>query len=191
MSQLDPTSQRHLMTIWNSAERAGRLVDELLNFSRLGRLEIKRDLVPLRDVVVDARAQVESEAERKFKVDWRIEELSDVVGDRSMLLLVFVNLLSNAIKYSMNSASPTIRIYQPSSPTEVIVAVADNGIGFDMAYVDKLFGIFQRLHVPGEFDGIGIGLANVKTIVTKHGGRVWAEGKPGEGATFYVALPKN
>jgi len=132
------------------------------------------------------------EADRGRSIRWKIDELPTVAGDPAMLQLVFTNLLSNAVKYSRTRENATIEIGSRNGPgDESVVYVKDNGVGFDMAYANRLFGVFQRLHRAEEFEGTGIGLANVQRIVSRHGGRVWAESEPGKGATFYVALPND
>ena len=124
------------------------------------------------------------------KLQLEIEPLPPATGDRAMMHQVFVNLLSNAIKFSRTNETPRIKVGATVKDDETIYYVKDNGVGFDMQFVDKLFGVFQRLHSVNEFEGTGIGLAIVKRIITRHGGRVWAEGKVNEGATIYFALPK-
>ena len=119
-----------------------------------------------------------------------IAQLPPALGDRSLLKQVWVNLIGNALKYSAKIAQPRVEVGARSDGAQTVYWVRDNGAGFDMRYADKLFGVFQRLHRAEEFEGTGIGLAIVQRVVTRHGGRVWAEGKPGEGACFYFALPK-
>jgi light-regulated signal transduction histidine kinase (bacteriophytochrome) len=124
-------------------------------------------------------------------IRWRIPELPTVAGDRAMLRIVLVNLISNAVKFTRPRAQTEIEIgCLPGQETETVVFVRDNGVGFDMQYADKLFGVFQRLHQADEFEGTGIGLANVRQVINRHGGRTWAEGKADGGATFYFSLPR-
>ena len=138
----------------------------------------------------DVRAMLSSDPGAQ-KVQWDVGQLPVVEGDENMLRTVWQNLLSNAIKYSSTTEAPRIRVRAEADPNnrEWVFSVADNGVGFDMAYADKLFGVFQRLHKASDFPGTGIGLANVRRIVARHQGRVWAEGSPGAGATFCFTLP--
>ncbi len=188
-AQLDTGSKRYLRLISESAVKMGELIDSLLVFSRMGRTEMLHTRVDLNAVVRAAQRDVVQSDPARL-VEWAIEPLPDVRGDPSMLQLVFTNLLSNAFKYSRTRKDARIEIgRQNGSPKEAIVFVRDNGVGFDMTYANRLFGVFQRLHRAEEFEGTGIGLANVQRIVARHGGRVWAESELGKGATFYVALP--
>jgi PAS domain S-box-containing protein len=189
--RLDQKEVRYVKTIVAAASRMGRLIDDLLAFSRMGRRPIEHRRVSLADVVRDAREDV-PDAVAATAVAWTVHPLPEVEGDPALLRQVFVNLLSNAVKYSGARPDPAVEVgIQPGEPDETIIYVRDNGVGFDMAYVDKLFGVFQRLHSSDAFEGTGIGLANVKRIVHRHGGRVWAEGAVDAGATFYVSLPQN
>lgn len=188
-ADLDPDRKRYLRLISESAVKMGDLIDSLLVFSRMGRAEMLHTRVDLNAVVRTAQRDV-MEADPARNVDWVIRPLPEVSGDPSMLQLVFTNLLSNAFKYSRTRPDARIEIgSQNGSSSEAVVFVRDNGVGFDMVYANRLFGVFQRLHRAEEFEGTGIGLANVQRIVARHGGRVWAESEVGKGATFYVALP--
>lgn len=189
---LDDQSRGYLEKIVLSANRMGRLIDDLLSFSRMARTDMVSHRVSLNDLVRQSVQEVSvSRGAQAKPVDWRIGRLPDVEGDQAMLRQVVLNLLSNAVKYSATNGAPIITIDSMASERpEVIVFVRDNGVGFDMQYAHKLFGVFQRLHGIEDFEGTGIGLANVKRIIVRHGGRVWAEGAVGQGATFYVALPK-
>jgi signal transduction histidine kinase len=181
--------KRYLGLISASAVKMGELIDSLLVFSRMGRAEMLHTRVDLNAIVRTASGDV-IQSDPARTVNWIIHPLPEVAGDPSMLQLVFTNLLSNAFKYSRTRSDATIEIgCQRGAPGEIVVFVRDNGVGFDMAYAGRLFGVFQRLHRAEEFEGTGIGLANVQRIVARHGGRVWAESEPGKGATFYVALP--
>jgi signal transduction histidine kinase len=187
----DERGRHYLHTITKSANHMARLIDDLLAFSRLGRGELAKCRVDLNAVVREVRAQVmEHEVAASRIVDWQIADLDEVKADPALLRQVFVNLLSNALKYSAPRDRTRIEVAtETGDDGTIVVLVRDNGIGFDMAYKDRLFGVFQRLHRADEFDGTGIGLANVKRIIHRHGGRVWAEGEPDRGATFYFSLP--
>jgi signal transduction histidine kinase len=187
-ARLTDQDRRYLKTITDAAARMGRLIDDLLAFSRMGRTALQRQRVRLADVVADAQREVSAAAAPSLA--WHVRALPDVEGDRAMLTLAFVNLLGNAVKYSAGRPDPSIEIGADGSVNgDTVVYIKDNGVGFDMQYAHKLFGVFQRLHSSDDFEGTGIGLANVRRIVNRHGGRVWAESTLGAGATFFVALP--
>lgn len=182
-------SRRHLQLIAEAAVRMGGLIDHLLAFSRLGQTVLHRQTVALDQVVEDARRELQADMEGR-DIDWQIRPLPLVHGDPALLRLVFVNLISNALKYSRSRPQARIEIgTEPNRGGQAIIYVRDNGIGFDMQYVDKLFGVFQRLQHADEFEGLGIGLANVRRIVHRHDGHTWAEGVLDGGATFYLSLP--
>ncbi|HUP39602.1 MAG TPA: ATP-binding protein, partial [Vicinamibacterales bacterium] len=187
--EFDDNRKRFLRLISESAVKMGELIDALLVFSRMGRAEMLHTRVDLGAVVRQAQRDV-LQAEPERDVEWVINELPTVPGDPSMLQLVFTNLLSNAFKYSRTREGARIEIGSSEADSEFVVYVKDNGVGFDMTYANRLFGVFQRLHRAEEFEGTGIGLANVQRIILRHGGRVWAESELGKGATFFVALPK-
>jgi signal transduction histidine kinase len=179
----------NLETIRATAKLAGRMVDDLLAFSRIGRTELRRDRVDMNDLVERTRRELAPEVDQR-QIEWNIADLPPAEGDPALLKLVLFNLLSNAIKYTGKRPDASITISGTTNGDHTTTySVADNGVGFDMAYAHKLFGVFQRLHRAEEYDGTGIGLANVRRIITRHGGRAWAEGRPGEGATFYFSLP--
>jgi PAS domain S-box-containing protein len=186
-----PEKERHyLAEILDSVKQMGSLIDHLLHFSRAGRTELRLQPVDLARLVHEARNQFESESNGR-DIRWKQGALLEVQGDEAMLRQVMLNLLSNALKYTRPRRPAEIEIgCDGSNPAETIVFVRDNGVGFDMAFADKLFGVFQRLHSSEEFEGTGIGLASVRRIIARHGGRTWAEGKVNAGATFYFSLPK-
>jgi PAS domain S-box-containing protein len=187
---VDEKSNRYMAMILESAKRMGNLIDDLLAFSRIGRAETQKTLVSLAQLVREALAEVRQDTEGR-NIAWRISALPDFYGDRSMLRLVLVNLISNAIKFTRTRPQAEIEIgCTDGNRDELIVFVRDNGVGFDMKYVNKLFGVFQRLHPSDAFEGTGIGLATVQRIVHRHGGKVWAEGVVDSGATFYFSAPR-
>ncbi|MBC8094563.1 MAG: CHASE3 domain-containing protein [Akkermansiaceae bacterium] len=186
---LDDKGKRYLKIIADSARQMGALIDDLLVFSRMSRTEMQHTRFNMRDLVTEVISSLETEIEGR-KVVWKSGHLPEVEGDRPMLRQVLANLLSNAAKYTRPREIAEIEIAGSETADELIFHVRDNGVGFDMEYVGKLFGIFQRLHRADEFEGTGIGLANVRRIISRHGGRTWAEGRVNEGATFSFSLPK-
>jgi PAS domain S-box-containing protein len=189
-SGLDEKSNHYIMMMLESAKRMGNLIDDLLAFSRIGRTETQKSLVDLAQLVREALSEVREDTEER-NIAWKVGTLPDLYGDRSMLRLVLVNLISNAVKFTRTRPQAEIEIGSANGNSdELIVFVRDNGVGFDMKYVNKLFGVFQRLHQANEFEGTGIGLATVQRIIHRHGGKVWAEGAVDGGATFYFSAPR-
>jgi PAS domain S-box-containing protein len=188
-NQLDEKARHYMAVIAGSTKRMSALIDDLLNFSRLGRSEMTKKNVNLNDLVKVVLKEIQEPLNGR-NIKWEIDELPDVVGDESLLKLAFINLGSNAVKFTSTRPEANIRIGCTDYGDEYIFSIADNGVGFDQKYADKLFGVFQRLHTQDEFEGTGIGLANVQRIINRHGGRVWAEGIIGQGAIFYFTLPK-
>ena len=187
--KLDDNGKRIILNIQDSAKQMKTLIEDLLAFSRLGGQEIKKEFVPMAALVKEVFDELKHSLPDR-KIDCHIQELIDTKADKDTLRLVWINLLSNAIKYTRPKDEALIEISSILDNDKIIYSVKDNGVGFDMKYIDKLFNVFQRLHSSDEFEGTGVGLANVKRIIERHGGKVWAEGKVGEGATFSFSLPK-
>jgi light-regulated signal transduction histidine kinase (bacteriophytochrome) len=186
---LNARGERCLATIIESSEYAGRLVDKLLGYSRLGRAELQRSRIDLNALVAETKKDVMRDAEGRH-ITWNVGEFPTVVADLMMLRMAVRDLLTNAVKYTREKDPAVIEVGSRDEGGEHLFWVKDNGVGFDMDYADKLFGVFQRLHRWEEYEGTGIGLANVRRVIDRHGGRTWAEGKENEGATFYFTLPK-
>ena len=186
--RMSDRSQRFLNNMLQSARFAGTLVDDLLTFSQMGRAALRPGAVDLNQLVSSVVGEFGPETAGR-DVEWVIGALPSVMADATFLQLALRNLVSNAVKYTRTRESAKIEIFADTTATEHIIGVRDNGVGFDMKYVGKLFGVFQRLHRAEEFDGTGIGLANVRRIVERHDGRTWAEGRVDEGAVFYFSLP--
>jgi light-regulated signal transduction histidine kinase (bacteriophytochrome) len=168
----------------------GLLIDDLLSFSRMGRLAMAFRPVDLAALVRDVIRELEPDTVGR-NIAWHIEDLPMVNGDAAMLRMVLANLVANALKFTQPRQEVQIEIGSLADRLfETVIFVRDNGVGFDMAYADKLFGVFQRLHRNDEFEGTGIGLANVRRIIARHGGRTWAQGELDQGATFFFSLPR-
>ena len=187
---LDAQSAEYLPLIKDAVKRMDRLIDDLWAFSHFSRVELVRTEVSLPPLVDDVRSILEPTATGRT-VEWRIGALPTVQADAAMLRQVLINLLDNALKFTRNRATAVIEVGCTTDEVEHIVCVRDNGVGFDPAYSNKLFGVFQRLHSQHEFEGTGIGLATVQRIIVRHGGRTWAESTLGEGAQVYFSLPTN
>jgi PAS domain S-box-containing protein len=187
---LDEQSRHYMDTISNAAQKMGLLIDDLLSFSRMGRHIMSFQQVDLGPLVRDIIVELEPDTAGR-NIAWRIDELPVVGGDPAMMRIVLVNLITNALKFTRPRPQAQIEIGSLSDrSSETVIFVRDNGVGFDMTYKEKLFGVFQRLHHTDEFEGTGIGLANVHRIIARHGGRTWAQGEPDRGAAFYFALPR-
>jgi len=186
--KLDEDGKRMLSLVRGNTRRMGQLIEDILQFSRTGRLELSHSMIDMEAMAQAVLAELRGQGvPAGLVVD--IGQLPAAAGDSAMMRQVWVNLLSNAIKFSSKRETPTIKVGGAIEGDEIVYHVKDNGVGFDMQYADKLFGVFQRLHSMEEFEGTGIGLAIVKRIVTRHGGRVWAEGRLNEGAALYFTLP--
>jgi two-component system, sensor histidine kinase and response regulator len=188
LPKLNSDEQRRLKGVRDAAQRMSQLIDDLLAFSRIGRTAMRKAPVDLNALVKAVISELQPELKNR-KVDWTLQQLPYISGDRALLHQVLMNLLANAVKYTRTRAEARIQVFAVEQDDEIIVGVKDNGVGFDPAYSDKLFGVFQRLHSATDFEGTGVGLANVRRIVQRHGGRTWAESVLNEGSTFYFSLP--
>jgi signal transduction histidine kinase len=187
---LSEESLLHLATIFKSATRMGNLIDDLLAFARVGRVELRKTNINLDELAREALGDFEKETKER-NIAWNIHPLPSVRADRDLLQMVLINLISNAVKFTGARAEAKIEIgATPGDNDETVIFIRDNGAGFNPLYADKLFGAFQRLHSQAEFEGTGIGLANVQRIIHRHGGRSWAEGVVDGGATLYFSIPK-
>jgi len=187
----DDKTQHYLDVIGNSARRMSQLIDDLLVYSRLGRSALRLQAVDMQSVVAETRAMLDAGAEvRAPRVEWRIAPLPILVADENMMRQLWGNLLGNAVKYSSRREVAVVEVtHRTLEDGSHEFGVRDNGAGFDMAYANKLFGVFQRMHKPTEFAGTGIGLASVRRVLARHGGRIWAESAPDAGASFHFTLP--
>ena len=187
-SDLPEKGQHYLNSIGDSVHIMGMLIDDLLQFSRTGRMEMHQSDLDMNEIVKEVKESLCKDNPDR-KIEWVLRKLPSVNGDGAMLRLVWMNLLSNAVKFTRTRKKARIEIGVSKEDKELVFFVRDNGVGFDMQYAHKLFGVFQRLHPTEEFEGTGIGLANVHRIVLRHGGRTWAEAEPDKGAVFYFSIP--
>ena len=189
-STLDEQGREYLENITKAAEQMSALIDDLLSFARTSQQSLKRQEVDFNLIVSEIIDDLKPE-QQKRQIDWVVGPLPLVWGDASLLRQVWVNLIANALKYTRHRERARIEIgCQDDSDGQFVFFIKDNGAGFDMSLSQKLFGLFQRLHSREEFEGTGLGLANVRRIVERHSGRTWAEGRVNEGATFFFSLPK-
>jgi signal transduction histidine kinase len=188
-SKLDPKSLHQLQNISSASKDLHELIYNILLFSRVGYADLHKTWIDLKQTVRTIRAKLETETSLR-KISWKTGRCSPIWGDPIMIQQVLFNLISNAVKFTRTRKKAVIQIGTTLKPEEVIVSIRDNGIGFDMKDKNKLFGMFQRLHNKEEFEGTGVGLAHVRRIIAKHGGRTWAESETGKGAVFYFSLPK-
>lgn len=186
---LDARAAEYIPLIQDAATRMGRLIDDLLEFSRVGRTEMVQENVNPRTLLDQALQTLQPGAAGR-RVEWQIGPLPEIRGDPAMLRQVWANLLDNALKFTRPRDCARIEVGCQSQPAEHIFFVRDNGVGFDASHANKLFGVFQRMHARDEFEGTGIGLASVRRIIARHGGRAWAESYPGKGTTVFFSLPR-
>lgn len=187
-TKLDEEGKRLCDAIFSGSTKMGKLIDDLLSFSKIGRSSLNPALLDMESMVYSSFTEISGE-KGKESIKLIIEKLHNASGDANLIRLVWNNLISNAIKYSSKEKTSKITIGSKQENDMITYFIKDNGVGFDMQYVHKLFGVFQRLHSDSEFEGSGVGLANVQRIILKHNGSVWAEGEVGKGATFYFSLP--
>ena len=187
--KLDHEGKRFLETIRSNTKQMGLLIDDLLNFSRIGRRELALTTINM-SAIVEHVVESFKILDNNQHADIQVQPLKNCKCDEHLIQQVWINLISNALKYSRSESNPVIIIGSQENDTEIIYYIKDNGVGFDMEFVGKLFGVFQRLHKASEYEGTGVGLALVNRIISKHKGRVWADAKVDEGATFYFSIPK-
>jgi light-regulated signal transduction histidine kinase (bacteriophytochrome) len=188
--KLDEEAHRLMSTIMNNAQKMNKLIDDLLSFSRLGKQNLDKSELDMNVIFNSIINEIKGHGPGE-KTEFDVKPMISARGDRNLITQVVINLINNAVKYSSKKEHPHVEVGSFRQDDTNVYYIKDNGAGFDMAYYDKLFGIFQRLHSPSEFEGTGIGLATVQRIINRHKGKVWAEAKPGEGATFYFSLPQN
>jgi light-regulated signal transduction histidine kinase (bacteriophytochrome) len=186
--KLDEKSRRHLQTIAQSAESMGRMITDLLTFTRIGRADLHKVRFKLSDTIQEVRRDLQAQTHER-NVTWIMSDLPEVHADPFMLRQALYHLLANALKFTRCRDEARIEVTARDGGQEQIFSVRDNGVGFDMRHASRLFGVFQRLHSSADFEGTGIGLANVRRIIDRHGGRTWAEGDVNAGATFHFSLP--
>jgi light-regulated signal transduction histidine kinase (bacteriophytochrome) len=186
LDKLDDEGKRLLHVIQGNTYKMAELIDDLLALSRIGRKDIELSDIDMDTLIQKVSREIET---TDGNLEVNLKPLPPARGDEGMIRQVFFHLIANAIKFTRSREAAMIEVGGYAKDSENVYYVRDNGIGFDMQYIDKLFGAFQRLHSGEEFEGMGIGLATVKRIINRHGGRVWAEGKENEGATFYFSLP--
>lgn len=187
---LPEKAKHYLDSIAGSTKYMDDLINNLLDFSRTGRKEVQQVDVDMNKLIDDIIGQIKADNKHR-NIEWHVRDLPLVYCDEAMMYQVWKNLLNNAVKYTSKKEKAVINISFKDKPGEYIFSVSDNGIGFDLKYAQNLFGIFQRLHAQKDFEGTGIGLALVRSIILKHNGLIWADAEPEKGATFYFSLPKN
>jgi PAS domain S-box-containing protein len=186
-SKMAPEAMVYVDRILTAATRMGQLIDDLLNLAKIGRLELRRERAQIAGLVKQAIAELPPETKER-NIEWWVEPLPELNCDARLLKLIFTNLLSNAVKFTRNQANAVIEVGSRVANGRPVIFVRDNGVGFDMQYADKLFGVFQRLHRQEDFEGTGVGLATVQRIVRRHGGEIWAESRVNSGTTFFFTL---
>jgi light-regulated signal transduction histidine kinase (bacteriophytochrome) len=186
---LDDEGKRVCGVISRETVRMGKLIDDLLTFSRLSRREMHSSEIEMQSIVDSVFEELMSPEDKK-RIDLKLEAVPPAMGDAALIRQVWINLLANAIKFTSRKKRAVIEVGGTQEAGELVYYVRDNGAGFEMDYVDKLFNVFQRLHGDSDFEGTGVGLAIVKRVIHRHGGRVWAQGKVDEGATFHFTLPQ-
>lgn len=186
--KLPPQSKQHLDIVYNQAQRLNDMIGSLVVYSRLGRQPMHVTSVDMKSLAADAFTTLSSQ-EQNRALEFNLGDLPPAWGDRELLGVVWRNLIANAIKFTRRNPKPTIQVTGDAETSNLVYHVRDNGAGFDPRYAERLFGMFQRLHPEGAFEGLGSGLAIAQRIITRHGGRIWAESSPGQGAVFHFSLP--